>query len=121
MGTEPSITGAYVDPKRFKPLIHEPVWGEVAGKSKALGFLIRTLQKLSLEATFYIETANTRYFGQAPMGECARKLRAAGQDVQLHPHPTWLNFENGAVKQDISYSADMLNILRKGAAAIMRR
>src|SRR3546814_10265435 len=32
------------------------------------------------------------------------RLIAAGQDVQLHLHPMWLNFENGAMKPDQTVS-----------------
>ena len=37
--TEPSIAGAFVIPAH-KPLLHEPVAGEVNGRSEALGCLV---------------------------------------------------------------------------------
>src|SRR3546814_8051654 len=98
--TEPSLAGAFDDPTLYAPLIHEPVWGEVAGTSQALGFLVQMLRSHGLEATFFIETAHTRYFGKKAMAGYAERLIAAGQDVQLHLHPMWLNFENGAMKPD---------------------
>tara|TARA_R110002072_G_scaffold83294_6_gene189190 strand:- start:368 stop:1354 length:987 start_codon:yes stop_codon:yes gene_type:complete len=104
--TEPSIAGAYEDPGRNLPLIHEPVWGEVDGRSEALGFLIRTLRQHSLAATFFTETAHVRYFGADLMGAYARSLKEAGQDVQLHIHPTWTNFENGELKHRHAYGDD---------------
>jgi hypothetical protein len=104
--TEPSIAGAYDNPGQYLPLIHEPVWGEVGGRSEALGFLIRTLQQHSLEATFFTETAHVRFFGADPMRNYAQKLKEAGQDVQLHIHPTWTNFEDGDLKYRHAYGDD---------------
>ena len=41
--TEPStmIAGAFADPKRYKPCIHEPVWGEVGAKVKPLDLFLK--------------------------------------------------------------------------------
>ena len=93
--TEPSIAGAYEDPERNTPLLHEPVAGEVAGKSEALGFLIDTLSRYGQRATFFVEALHTRYFPAHAMGRYIERLTAAEQDVQLHLHPTWLNFRDG--------------------------
>ena len=93
--TEPSIAGAFVDPVVNPPLIHEPVAGEVAGKSEALGFMISTLKAHGLKATFFVEALHTTHFPPALMGRYVEQLRTAGQDVQLHLHPSWLSFENG--------------------------
>src|SRR3546814_8436242 len=38
------------------------------------------------------------------MAGYAERLIAAGQDVQLHLHPMWLNYENGAMKPDQTVS-----------------
>src|SRR5262245_20623091 len=93
--TEPSVAGAFAAPDRYKPLIHEPVWGEVRGKSEALGFITRTLDRHKLRATFFVETAHLAYFSDGVMGSCARQLHQAGHDVQLHLHPGWTRFKGG--------------------------
>lgn len=98
--TEPSIAGAYEDPERNAPLLHEPVAGEIAGKSEALGFLIETLSQYGQCATFFVEALHTRYFPAHAMGRYVERLMAAGQDVQLHLHPTWLNFRDGEMQSD---------------------
>src|SRR3546814_16343233 len=87
--TEPSLAGAFDDPTLYAPLIHEPVWGEVAGTSQALGFLVRVLRSHALEATFFVETAHTRYFGKTAMAGSAERLIAAAHDVPLTLLPTW--------------------------------
>jgi hypothetical protein len=95
--TEPSVAGAFADP-RHRPLLDEPVAGDVNGSSEALGFLIETLSRHGLAATFFVETVHTRYFGERAMGGYVEQLLRAGQDVQLHLHPNWLSFEHGKLK-----------------------
>ena len=92
--TEPSIAGAFANPDHT-PLLQGPVAGEIDGRSEALGFLIETLCRHDLAATFFVETVHTRYFGDLAMGVYAEQLVRAGQDVQLHLHPNWLSFEGG--------------------------
>jgi peptidoglycan/xylan/chitin deacetylase (PgdA/CDA1 family) len=94
--TEPSIAGAFADPVRNTPLLHEPVGGVVGGKSEALGFLIRTLARFGLKATFFVETVHTHYFPETTMRRYVEDLVTASQDVQLHLHPCWLSFRDGA-------------------------
>lgn len=93
--TEPSVAGAFTDPVANRPLLDEPVWGEVDGRSEALGFLIDTLTRHGLRATFFVEAAHTIWFPPAAMGAYVDRLLAAGQDVQLHLHPVWLSFRDG--------------------------
>ena len=45
--TEPSIAGAFANPSQA-PLLHEPVAGEINGRSEALGFMIETLSRCDL-------------------------------------------------------------------------
>jgi peptidoglycan/xylan/chitin deacetylase (PgdA/CDA1 family) len=92
---EPSVAGAYADPDRCSPLIDQPVWGDVDGRSEGLGFIMRTLAEHGQRATFFVETANAAYFPEEAMGRYAARLATEGQDVQLHIHPTWLNFADG--------------------------
>lgn len=93
--TEPSTGGAFWGNAAYTPLIHEPVAGVVGGKSEALGFVIETLTRYGIVATFFVETAHTRYFPDTVMGAYVEGLRRAGQDVQLHVHPCWLSFKEG--------------------------
>ncbi len=71
--TEPWIAGAFANPKRNKPCIHEPVWGEVGGKSQALGYILETLSRFQLCATFFVETVHLSYFPEQIMGEYVRR------------------------------------------------
>ena len=90
--TEPSIAGAMEDRTRNHPLLEEPVWGEVNGRSEALGFITRTLKEHDIQATFFVETVHTYHFGPEPMQRYTDHLCSMGQDIQLHIHPVWQNF-----------------------------
>ncbi|WP_193369777.1 hypothetical protein [Pelagibius marinus] len=91
--TEPSVAGAFADPARYKPLLHEPVWGAVNGRSEALGFVVDTLLAHGLTASFFVETVHLSCFPEDAMGGYVRWLREKGQDIQLHLHPVWSRFE----------------------------
>jgi peptidoglycan/xylan/chitin deacetylase (PgdA/CDA1 family) len=93
--TEASIGGAFGGDEAHTPLIHALVAGVVDGKSEALGFLVETLNRYGLVATFFVETLQTRYFPDRVMGGYVDQLLRAGQDVQLHLHPCWLAFNDG--------------------------
>jgi hypothetical protein len=93
--TEPSVAGAFSEPGRYKPLLHEPVWGAVDGRSEALGFIVETLASHELCASFFVETVHLSYFPEDAMAGYVRWLHAAGQDIQLHLHPVWSRFEGG--------------------------
>jgi hypothetical protein len=56
--TEPSIVETFADPERNKPCIHEPIRGEVEGKSHALGFIRGTPRRHRPCATFFVETVH---------------------------------------------------------------
>ena len=95
--TEPSVAGALEPPYTRRPLIEECVAGTVDGRSEALGFLVDTLVRHDLRATFFVEAIHTRALPEAAMGRYVDQLLAAGQDVQLHFHPVWRNWTNGVL------------------------
>lgn len=92
--TEASIAGAFADQHK-RPQLSGPVDCMVGTQSEGLGFLLRTLQRYELQATFFTESLQSRYFGTAPMQQRAAQIVEAGQDLQLHVHPCWLSFTNG--------------------------
>jgi hypothetical protein len=84
----------------FRPLLDSFVACDVGGRSEGLGFLLRTLSRHDQTATFFVEAAQTQYFGVEPMGRYVEELLGAGQDVQLHVHPAWFNFRDGPPSAD---------------------
>ena len=95
--TEASIAGCFSNPQQNTPLLEEPTYGYVNGQSEALGFIIRTLNKNNLQGTFFTESLQGRYFGNERMAKVAETIINGGQDLQLHVHPCWTNFEQGSV------------------------
>jgi len=90
--TEFSIAGHFDNPERYKPVAEPMVYGVVDGREQALGFLLETFERHRIVATFFVECANYFYFGDEPMLRVVERLKAAGQDIQLHVHPVWLSF-----------------------------
>jgi peptidoglycan/xylan/chitin deacetylase (PgdA/CDA1 family) len=93
--TEPTVSGTITYPDRRRPLIDEPVLGMVGGRSEGLGFIIETLRRRGLRATFFVETAHVRAFGEAPMRRHVETILREDHDVQLHLHPVWTSWRDG--------------------------
>ena len=116
--TEPSIAGAFANPSQA-PLLHEPVAGEINGRSEALGFMIETLSRCDLTATFFVETVHTRFFGTLAMGGYVERLVRAGQDVQLHLHPNWLSFADGHLRPGPPHTDNCREMSVKSLSALI--
>lgn len=100
-----TISGAFAQPGTRKPVGVPSVIGRLGNTELGLGFILDTLNRYGATATFFIETLNTAYFGLGPMGEIARRINAAGHDVQLHLHPCWLTFEDAAALRQAQVKA----------------
>ncbi len=92
--TEFSIGGAFADPAGRRPIGEENVTCPADGRENGLGFLLDTFAEHGISATFFTETLQSAYFGDAPMGRMVERILRAGQDVQLHLHPCWLTFRD---------------------------
>jgi hypothetical protein len=90
--TEFSIGGNFYNPE-FLPVAEPIVLGAIDGKEHGLGFLLESFCEFGVRATFFVEALQTAYFGDEPMRTIARRIAAAGHDVQLHLHPCWLHYE----------------------------
>ena len=90
--TEFSIAGHFEHPELYRPVAGPAVYGFVDGKEESLGFLLETFDRYNISASFFVECANYFYFGDGPMQGVINQLKAARQDIQLHIHPIWLNF-----------------------------
>src|ERR1035437_4760044 len=88
-----SIAGAFADPINNKPMGLQSVLLEKNGQSHGLGFILDTLDKHDIKATFFVETLNANYFGHDLMGNIAHTIVDRGQDIQLHLHPCWQYFK----------------------------
>ncbi|WP_019623905.1 polysaccharide deacetylase family protein [Thioalkalivibrio thiocyanoxidans] len=90
--TEFSIAGAFREPQTHQPVGPPSVYCHRNGRSEGLGYLLDTLDRYAIRATFFVETLNTIYFGDEPMGEIAHEIAGRAHDIQLHLHPCWTYF-----------------------------
>lgn len=101
--TEFSIAGAFNNLAEHPPLGRCSVNGRVGAREHGLGFLLGTLKKHEIKATFFVEAINTCYFGPEEMGQIARRIAEDGQDVQLHVHPVWAVFQAGELRDSTRF------------------
>lgn len=89
---ECSIGGAFAN-RHLIPQIDAPVWCRINGKSHGLGFILDTLARHRLIATFFVETNHVHHFGLAPMQVAIDQIVAGGHAIELHAHPCWSVFQ----------------------------
>lgn len=89
-----SIGGAFTRPDTLSPIGENNVLCVAGGRENGLGFLLDVLRDHGLSATFFVESLQAHYFGDAPMGRIVERILGAGQDVQLHVHPAWRAFRD---------------------------
>jgi peptidoglycan/xylan/chitin deacetylase (PgdA/CDA1 family) len=129
--TEFSIGGAFADPVRRRPIGVENVTCPVGGREQGLGFLLDCFARHGTQATFFVETLQTAWFGDAAMGGLVRRILEAGQDVQLHLHPCWTAFRESDWQSRLADGDpdddcdgrnpnDLTELIREGAAALVR-
>jgi peptidoglycan/xylan/chitin deacetylase (PgdA/CDA1 family) len=87
-----SIGGAFADPDHRLPVGADHVECPVDGRPGGLDYILDMLERHGHKGVFFMEALNTCYFGDAPMGDIARRIHARGHDVQLHAHPCWTTF-----------------------------
>jgi hypothetical protein len=88
-----SIGGAFGEAGRV-PVGEPAVWCNSHGRSEGLGFMLDTLRKYKVPATFFAETMQRLYFKQDVMRDIARRVHDDGHEVQLHTHPCWSLFRD---------------------------
>ena len=126
-----SIGGAFADPEACVPVGLAHVDCSAEGEDHGLPFLLRILGRHGFQATFFVETAQTAWFGDAPMASVVRRLLEAGQDVQLHLHPCWSWFRDPDWRERLRRAAplddcaalqpsELAESMREGAEALIR-
>lgn len=89
----------------------------VDGKSLGLTYVVSTLTRHGLKATFFVEPMAKYRFGDAALARTVGIIRDGGHDVQLHLHPAWLAFKDGKPYSDrlLDYSpAEQGDLIRHG-------
>ena len=73
--TEFSIGGAFDDPINRRPIGEAFVRCPVEGVEHGLPFILRTLARFGVPATFFVETLNAAHFGDLPMRRVGNATR----------------------------------------------
>lgn len=90
---EPSIGGAFADP-RLRPVGAERrVFCRIDGRDHGIGLIMDVLEAHGLRGTFFVEALSAHYFGQQELAGVCRAVLERNHEVQLHLHPCWLRFE----------------------------
>jgi len=126
--TEPSVAGVLGPFPDRKPLLDEVVEGMVGGRSEALGYILETLARHGLTATFFVEALHTTAFPERAMGRHVDRVLAGGHEVELHFHPVWRSWKEGRLDADnLSHDlsaeiprAELAGLLEYGAEQIRR-
>src|ERR1700761_1617828 len=68
------------------------VYGQIDGRAVGLEYQLNTLAKHGLKASFMVESlfAAVPEVGEQPLRNIVSAITSAGHDVQLHPHPEWI-------------------------------
>jgi hypothetical protein len=123
--TEHSIGGAYRDPE-LKPVGNEKrIFGKINGKEYGIPMMMDIAERYGIPLSFFVETLNQSYFGQSQTREVCQYIMKRGHDVQLHLHPTFLNFEE-KIPASGKYSDNMCaydldfqtELIRRGKSAL---
>lgn len=77
--------------KTFPDAFRRYVYGPAPGRTGALPINLKILQDNDLKAVFFVEPLFSFYFGLAPLQELVGLIQEAGQEIQLHIHPEWLD------------------------------
>jgi hypothetical protein len=85
-----AVDAAFARPEDpFLPVGDRLVSCPVDGRSEGLSFLLDLLGWYELTATFFVETAQMRRFGDGPMGRAAERIHESEQELQLLIDPRW--------------------------------
>ncbi len=90
--TEHSVGGAFRD-STLKPVGNaKRIYGRVNGGEYGIPMMMDIVDRYGIPLTFFVEVLNHHYFGSAATSEVCRYILERGHDVQLHLHPTFINF-----------------------------
>lgn len=96
-----------VECKKYSKGYEGPILGKLKGNRKAYGldYILETLDRYGLCATFFVEPFFSYKFGIGGLREVCDKILSHGQDLQLHLHP-WFKSDHERSYDDFlnSYS-----------------
>lgn len=70
------------------------LYGQIDGNEVGLEYQLKTLSQHGLKASFMVESlfAAVPQVGEQPLRDIVRAIVSGGHDVQIHPHPEWMQY-----------------------------
>jgi len=90
--TESSMGGAWQEPSKRPLSAARHVFCQNQRGAFGIPLIVQELQRHGFRATFFCEMLATHVLGEADTRSITDFLLAAGQDVQLHLHPTYWHY-----------------------------
>ena len=79
---------------------------EVYAAGLGLDFVLSACNDAGVRATFFVEALGATQWGTAPVKALCSRILEAGQDVQLHVHPSVVRLEGFVDRQDVLWHQD---------------
>lgn len=95
------INGAFAAPGVRRPRGLESLLGGDHNRQIGLMSALKILKHHQMPATFFIETAQTAYFGLDEMAPAVQMIAEHGHEFQLHIHPVWSMFRRSGWEQEV--------------------
>ena len=92
--TESSIGGAWSDPSRRPLPASHRVFCQNDSGAYGIPLIVEILREYGMCATFFYETLASLVLGESDIARGINYLLEAGQDVQLHVHPTFRHYHD---------------------------
>jgi hypothetical protein len=90
--TESSMGGAWADPRRRPVPADRHVFCRNGRGAYGIEWMVESLRRYGMRATFFCETLAGSVLGEEDTRSFVEYLFRAGQDVQLHAHPTYWHY-----------------------------
>ena len=99
--TESSMGGAWLNPQRRPLPASRHVFCESETGAYGLPLIVGELRRYDFRATFFCEMLATLVLGEDDTRSFTDYLLEAGQDVQLHAHPTYAHYHRATTAGDV--------------------
>ncbi len=101
-----------------------PIYGKIgaSGESYGLEFILETLEKFDLKATFFVEPFFSYKFGLGTLEKVCGKILRKRHDIQLHMHPYFKSTNDRIFKDKLfTYNyADQVSLIREAKGILLK-
>jgi len=96
---------------------------EVYARGLGLPFILDCLQQHRVHATFFVEVLGATRWGIAETHRMCRVISGAGQEIQLHLHPSVATLDGFVDRDDVLWNQDVATqerLIRAGLDVLMQ-